>query len=163
MVELIDAQTLLGQNYEPNRPFRFLLGIDGIDGFLVKTSGRPGVTTDEIEIGYINNTRYVAGKTKPNTIAITLIDAIDPSTSQKVMEWIRLHYDAATGRAAYQNFYKKDVTLKMLGPVGDVVSMWSIYGAFITEATPSELDYTSGGDVSTWSITLRYDRAVLEY
>ncbi len=163
MAEVLDAQQMLGVNFEPNRPFRFILGIEGIDAFTVKSSGRPGVTTDEVEMGYINNTRYVAGKTKPNTIAMTIYDAIDPSAAQKIMEWVRLHYDAATGRAAYQKYYMKDITLKMLGPIGDVVQMWSIYGAFITEATPSELDYTSGGDVATWSITLRYSRAVLEF
>jgi hypothetical protein len=162
-METLDAQSMLGQNFEPNRPFRFILGIQGVDAFLVKSSGRPGSTTDEVEMGYINNTRYVAGKTKPNTIAITLYDAIDPSASQKVMEWVRLQYDPATGRAAYQQYYKKDITLKMLGPVGDVVGMDTIYGAFITEHSPSELDYTSGGDVATIAITIRYDRSVKEF
>lgn len=162
MTETIDSAVLLGRNYEPSRKFRWIMEIDGIDAFTCKSSSRPSFTTDSIEIGFVNTTRYVAGKTKVGTISLTLIDSIDPSASQKVMEWVRLHYDASTGRAAYQNFYKRDITLKMLGPVGDVTSQWSLKGCFITEANGGDLDYTSG-DPAEWALTLQPDSAILEW
>jgi hypothetical protein len=162
MAELLDTQQLLGQSYEPKRKFRWIMEIDGIDSFTCKSASRPTFTTDPIEIGYINATRYVAGKTKPGTITLSLIDSIDPSASQKVMEWVRLHYDASTGRAAYQNFYKKTITLKMLGPVGDVVEEWTGNGAFITESSFQDLDYTAG-DPAEISLTIQCDSWVLNY
>jgi hypothetical protein len=49
------------------------------------------------------------------------------------MEWVRLHHESVTGRDGYSDFYKKDLTFNVLGPVGDVVSEWIIKGAMITE------------------------------
>ena len=50
------------------------------------------------------------------------------------MEWVRLHHESVTGRDGYSDFYKKDLTMNVLGPVGDIVSEWIIKGAMITEA-----------------------------
>jgi hypothetical protein len=63
-----------------------------------------------------------------------LFDPITPSGAQSVMEWVRLHHESVTGRDGYSDFYKKDVTINVLGPVGDIVSEWVIKGAFITKA-----------------------------
>lgn len=162
MAEILDTAVALGRAFEPKRKFRWIMEIDGIDAFTCKSASRPTYTTDSVEIGFINTTRYVAGKTKPGTISLTLIDSIDPSASQKVMEWVRLHYDPSTGRAAYQNFYKKDITLKMLGPVADVVEKWTGKGAFLTETNFGDLDYTSG-DASEIALTIQCDAWILEF
>ncbi len=37
------------------------------------------------------------------------------------MEWIRLGHESVTGRDGYSDFYKKDLTVNVLGPVGDKV------------------------------------------
>jgi hypothetical protein len=47
------------------------------------------------------------------------------------MEWVRLHHESVTGRDGYSDFYKKDLTFNVLGPVGDIVSEWVIKGALI--------------------------------
>ena len=62
---------------------------------------------------------------------MTLFDAITPSGAQSVMEWVRLHHESVTGRDGYSDFYKKDMTVNVLGPVGDVVSEWIIKGALL--------------------------------
>ena len=49
------------------------------------------------------------------------------------MEWVRLHHESVTGRDGYSDFYKKDLTFNVLGPVGDVVSEWIIKGALIVD------------------------------
>jgi hypothetical protein len=162
MTEILDTQSLLGQSFEPKRKFRWILSIDGIDAFTCKSTARPTYTTEPVEMGFVNMTRYVAGKTKVGTTSLTLYDPIDPSGSQKVMEWVRLHFDPATGRAAYQNFYKKDITLKMLDPVGAVVEQWTGYGGFITEANFGDLDYLAG-EVAEIAITVQCDRWVQEF
>jgi hypothetical protein len=66
---------------------------------------------------------------------MTLFDPITPSGAQAVMEWVRLHHESVTGRDGYSDFYKKDLTIDVLGPVGDIVSEWVIKGAFIVMLT----------------------------
>jgi hypothetical protein len=78
------------------------------------------------------------------------------------MEWVRLHHESVTGRDGYSDFYKKDITFNVLGPVGDKVEQWRLKGAFIQSADFSDMDYASN-DVSQVSLTLQYDYAVLEF
>ena len=74
------------------------------------------------------------GKTTWGYNSMTLFDPITPSGAQACMEWVRLHHESVTGRDGYSDFYKKDLTINVLGPVGDIVSEWIIKGALITEA-----------------------------
>ena len=87
---------------------------------------------NSVALNHINVQRYVKGKTVWNPISMTLFDPITPSGAQAVMEWVRLHHESVTGRDGYSDFYKKDLTMNVLGPVGDIVSEWIIKGAFIT-------------------------------
>jgi hypothetical protein len=136
--------------------------IEGIDAYILKTAARPTVTTEEVPISYINATRYLAGKTTFGTMAVTLHDPIAPSGAQQVMEWIRTCYESVSGRAGYADFYKRDIQLKLIDPVGTVVELWDIKGAFITEANFGELTYEDGGALEM-SLTLRFDNAVMQY
>jgi hypothetical protein len=78
------------------------------------------------------------------------------------MEWVRTQYESVSGRAGYADFYKRDIQLKMLDPVGTVVELWDIKGAFLTEVNFNEVTYEDGGPVEI-SITMRYDNAVLQF
>ena len=78
------------------------------------------------------------------------------------MEWVRLHHESVTGRDGYSDFYKKDITFNVLGPVGDKVEEWTLKGAFIQAATFSDMDY-GATNVSDISLTLRYDYAILQF
>lgn len=162
MAETLDVTSMLPNKFEPKRKNRWVLMIEGVDAYIMKSTARPTVTTEEVEVPFINATRYLAGKTKFNTIACTLHDPIAPSGAQQVMEWIRLHFESVSGRSGYADFYKRDVQLKMLDPIGTVVELWDIKGAFITEANFGELTYEDGAPMEI-SLTLRYDNAVLQY
>ncbi len=162
MAETLDVTSMLPNKFEPKRKNRWILMIEGIDAYICKTAARPTVTTEEVEMPFINARRYLAGQTKFNTIAVTLHDPIAPSGAQQIMEWIRLHFESVSGRAGYADFYKRDVQLKLLDPVGTIVELWDIKGAFITEANFGELTYEDGGAVEI-SLTLRYDNAVLQF
>ena len=50
----------------------------------------------------------------------------------------------------------------MLDPVGTVVELWDIKGAFITSAGFGDLSYDAG-DPSEISLTLRFDNCVLQF
>jgi hypothetical protein len=163
MAETIDVTGMIPQKFEPLRKTRWILMIEGIDAYLLKSAARPTFTTEEIEMPFINSRRYLAGVTKFNELPCVLYDPIAPSGSQQVMEWIRLHFESVSGRAGYADFYKRDIQLKMLDPVGTVVQLWDLKGAWIKEANFGELDYTSNGEAMEINLTLRFDNAVLQY
>ncbi len=162
MAETLSVTEMLPNKYEPKRKFRWVFAIEGLDSFLMKSAARPSITTEEVEIPYINHTRYVAGKTKFDTLSVTLYDPIAPSGAQQVMEWIRTHFESVSGRAGYADFYKRDIQLKMLDPVGTVVELWDIKGAFITAANFGDLDYGTT-DPTDIQLTIRYDNCALQF
>jgi len=162
MAETLSVTDMLPNKFEPKRNFRWVFAVEGLDAFLLKTASRPSMSTEEIEVPFINATRYLAGKTTFDTIDLTLHDPIAPSGAQQVMEWIRTHYESVSGRAGYADFYKRDCQIKMLDPIGTVVELWDIKGAFITSTNFGGLDYTSS-DPSEISLTLRFDNAVLQF
>ena len=162
MAETLSVTDMLPNKWEPKRQHEWILAIEGIDSFIVKSANRPGVTIDPIEIPWINHKRWVAGKSAFNDLTVTLHDPIAPSGAQQVMEWIRTHFESVSGRAGYADFYKRDIQLKMLDPVGTVVELWDIKGAFITNAEFGALSYATA-DPAEISLTLKYDNAVLQY
>ena len=136
--------------------------IDGIPAYLIKTAGRPQITFDEVELNHMNVTRYVKGKGKWQALQVTLYDPVVPSASQAVMEWVRLSHESVTGRDGYSDFYKKEVTFNVLGPVGDVVEEWILKGCYITDAQFGDLDFGSS-DPAEITLSLRYDYAILQF
>lgn len=162
MAETLSVTDMLPNKFEPKRKFRWVFAIEGIDAFLMKTAARPTFETQETEIPFINSTRYIAGKTKFSTMQCSLYDAIAPSGAQQVMEWVRTHFESVSGRSGYADFYKRDCQLKLLDPVGTVVELWDIKGAFITNASFGDLDYT-GEEPTEISLTIRFDNCVLQY
>ena len=162
MAELLQPQDIMFTPFEPKLKNRFLMNIDGIPAFLIKTAKRPQNTFDEVTLEHMNVTRYVKGKGKWQPLDITLYDAVVPSAAQAVMEWIRLSHESVTGRDGYSDFYKKTVGIQVLGPVGDVVEEWELKGCFIHDAQFGDLDFSSSEPVEI-TLTLKYDYAVLKF
>jgi len=149
--------------FEPKQPNRFIMYMDGFPSFMVKGIGAVSLTQGTVELNHINIQRFVKGKTTWGTIAFTLFDPITPSGAQSVMEWVRLHHESVTGRDGYSDFYKKDLTFNVLGPVGDVVSEWIIKGALITEASFGEYSYDTVDAAVEISMTVQPDYCVLNF
>ena len=162
MPETLNVTDLLQNPYEPKRKFRWLLQIDGIDAYTLKTAARPSLTFDEQVIDYINTKRYVAGKQTWNPLSITLNDPIAPSAAQKVMDWVRICFEPLTGRMGYATFYKKNITLKVLDPQGTVVELWDIIGAWVQDSNWGDLDYASS-DLVEIACTIRFDCAIQQF
>jgi hypothetical protein len=98
-----------------------------------------------------------------NDLNLTLFDPITPSGAQAVMEWVRLHHESVTGRDGYSDFYKKDLTIDVLGPVGDIVSEWVIKGAFIKGGNFGEYNWDTENTAINLSLTLGMDYCVLNF
>jgi hypothetical protein len=149
-------------SWEPKKQHQFLLEMNGLPAYLIKASGKPQITNGEVALDMINIKRYVKGKSEWNTITMTLYDAIVPSGAQAVMEWVRLHHESATGRDGYSSFYKKEIRLHQLSPLGEVVEEWILKGAFLTDASFGSYDWSSDA-VQELELTVRYDWAFLNF
>ena len=156
MAKLVDANDVMFTPFEPKLKNRFIMQIDGIPAYLIRTATRPQITFEEVVLDHMNVKRYVKGKGEWQQLSITLYDPVVPSASQAVMEWIRLSHESVTGRDGYADFYKKDVTFQVLGPVGDVVEEWTLKGAYIQDANFGDLDFATSDPVDI-TLTLRYD------
>ena len=162
MPDLIDPSEIMFTPFEPKLKNRFIMYIEGIPAYLVKTMNRPSLNQETVELPHINVTRYVKGRSTWQPIEVTLYDPIVPSGAQSVIEWVRLHHESVTGRDGYSDFYKKDITFNLLGPVGDKVEEWTLKGAFIQAANWNDLDFSSNDPVDI-SLTLQYDYAILQF
>ena len=162
MAEVLEFNDMFYTNFEPKMKNRFIMEIDGVPSYLIKTANRPSIQFETVTLDHINVKRKLKGKGEWQDVEITLYDPIVPSGAQAVMEWVRLSHESLTGRDGYADFYKKDIDIYMLGPVGDKIENWKLKGAFINNAVFNDLDWASN-DPSEISLTLSYDYAILEY
>jgi len=162
MADLITANEAMSVAFEPKVQNRFIMYVDGIPAYLIKGVSRPTVNNNMIRIEHMNVYRKLKGKTEWSDVEMTLYDPIVPSAAQAVMEWIRLSHESVTGRDGYADFYKKDVTINVLGPVGDKVEEWQLKGAFPLTANFNTLDWATADPV-TVTLTLAIDYAILQY
>lgn len=160
---ILDSNNIFFTQFEPKVQNRFVMQVDGIPAYLIKGISSVGFTQDEIMLNYINTYRKIKGKLKWNDITMTLFDPITPSGAQSVMEWVRLHHESVTGRDGYSDFYKKQVAIRVLGPVGDIVSEWIIVGAFIKSAEFGEYNWDNDTAAQNLTVTLGMDYCVLNY
>jgi len=162
MAEVLEFNDMFYTNFEPKMKNRFIMEVDGIASYLIKAANRPTIQFEKVTLDHINVKRQLKGKGEWQDINITLFDPIVPSGAQQVMEWVRLSHESLTGRDGYADFYKKDLQIYMLGPVGDKIEQWTLKGAFITTANFGDLDWSSN-DPASIELTLAYDYAILEY
>ena len=158
----LDPNEIMFTPFEPKVKNRFIMYIEGIPAYLIRAMARPQIEFEEIVLDHINVKRYVKGKAAWQPIDITLYDPIVPSGAQAVLEWIRLGHESVTGRDGYSDFYKKDITFNLLGPVGDIVEEWKLVGRYIQSANFGDMDWTSDTPANI-SMTIVMDYAILNY
>jgi hypothetical protein len=162
MAEVLEFSEIFYTNFEPKRQNLYIMEIEGIPSYLIKAANRPSLSFNVTTLDHINVKRKLKGKGEWQDITITLHDPIVPSGAQAVMEWIRLSHESITGRDGYADFYKKDIDIYMLGPVGDKIEQWKIKGAFINSANFGSLDWATD-DVAQIELTLSMDYCILEF
>ena len=160
---VIDPNQIFFTAFEPKQANRFILYMDGIPSFIIKGVSAVSLTQGEVTLNHINILRKVKGKSVWNDVTMTLFDPITPSGAQAVMEWVRLGHESVTGRDGYSDFYKKDLTVNVLGPVGDIVSEWILKGAFIKESTFGDYNWDTENEAKQIELTLAIDYAVLNF
>ena len=160
---ILDPNEIFFTAFEPKQQNRFLMLVDGVPSYFIKGVGAISLTQGEVVLNHINVYRKVKGKTTWGNVQLTLHDPVSPSGTQTIMEWVRLHHESVTGRDGYSDFYKKDVTLNILGPVGDIVSEWVLKGCFIVDADFGEYNWDNENAAQNITMTLAPDYCVLNY
>ena len=160
---VLDSNEIFYTAFEPKQKNRFILYVDGIPSYQIKGMGAVTVTQGTVALNHINVQRFVKGKSTWGTIQMTLFDPITPSGAQAVMEWVRLHHESVTGRDGYSDFYKKDLTFNVLGPVGDIVSEWIIKGALITTANFGDYSWDTENTAQEITMEVQPDYCVLNF
>ena len=61
MPETLDVVDLLPNKFEPKRQNRWVLAIEGIDAFLVKSAKRPSISFNETTIEFCSQNPYKIG------------------------------------------------------------------------------------------------------
>ena len=159
---ILNTNEMMFTAFEPKLQNRFVMYIDGIPAYLIKKVSRPSVTFGDITLDHINVKRKLKGKADWGTITCDLYDPVVPSAAQAVMEWVRLSHESVTGRDGYADFYKKDITFNVLGPVGDKVEEWTLKGAYVQSTAAGSLDWSTDSALMM-SITLAFDYAILQF
>lgn len=163
MPQILDTSEMMFDALEPKQPQRFVMYIAGIPTAIIKAVDRPNQSSAKVTVPHINVEKYVKGKTRWNPVKVTVLDYIAPSSMQMVMEWTRLAHESVTGRNGYSDMYYKDVTIKVIGPPGDVVEEWTLKGAWIESFENGTLDWSSDGEAMVINMTLAYNYAILQY
>jgi hypothetical protein len=160
---VLDPNEIFFTAFEPKQKNRFIMYVDGIPSYFIKGVGSVVIESEDITLNHINVQRKIKGRSTWSDLDMTLFDPITPSGAQAVMEWVRLGHESVTGRDGYSDFYKKDVTIDVLGPVGDIVSEWVLKGAYAKTVTFSDLSWDEGAAHQEIAVSLRFDYAVLNF
>lgn len=159
----ISPQEMMFKAFEPRVQNRFIMYLGDIPAYMVKGVSAPSFTDGEIKLDHINTYRKIRGGQRVwDNMEMTLYDPISPAGSQAVMDWARLGYESVTGVAGYSDQYKKDVTLNILGPVGDIVGEWIIKGAFVVSSNFGTYNWSNTEAVEV-SMTIAMDYCVMNY
>lgn len=151
--------------YEPLRKNRFMFTFPsdtGIQNWWVSASALPSINQATTELQFLNTSTWVLGRYTWDELTITFRQFIGPSTSQALMEWVRLESESVTGRQGYAAGYKRNIVISMLDPTMVAVQKWVLINAFPTTVSFGDLGY-DGDDVSTVECTIKYDYAILVY
>ena len=159
---ILETNQMMFTAFEPKLQNRFLMEIDGIPAYLIKKISRPSVEFGAVVLDHINVKRKIKGKANWADISCDLYDPVTPSGAQAVMEWVRLSHESVTGRDGYSDFYKKDIYIRTLGPVGDVVEEWILKGAYCSNANFGDMSWDSDTPANI-SMTIVMDYAILNY
>ena len=151
--------------FEPLRKNRWVVRFPsdlGISEWMLSSASRPKISQQSTEIQFLNTSTWVVGRYTWDTLQFTFRDVIAPSTSQALMEWIRLCSESVTGRQGYAAGYKRDIELELLDPNCVTVQKWILKNAWISNCDFGSLQYSDDA-LADVTATIVMDYAILCY
>ncbi len=158
---------------EPKRSYRWLLSMQGVDAWIVKTAKKPGFSISESQHDFLNYRFFFPGRVTWDDVQITLVDPVSPDASQslynllKASGWvdpIEIGQNLAnpmTMSKANSVAALGDVKIRQIDTDGQTyIEEWQLMNAWIKQVDFGNLDYSTE-DLVNIQVTLKYDWARL--
>ena len=161
---------------EPKRKFKFVLNINNIPAYTIKTTDRPQISVGEAKHEFFLHDFYFPGRVTWNELSISLIDPIDVNTSKKLLDYIKdsgyvppSEFSETPGdpNFLHKTIAKKafvstvgQITIQTLDSEGNVLETWELKNPWIKSVNYNNMSYGDEGLVEL-GLTIRYDWAVL--
>jgi outer membrane receptor protein involved in Fe transport len=153
---------------EPKRAFKWLVDVDGIEQWVLKSVDKPKFDISETEHKYLSHTFYYPGKVSWQAVTMTMVDAVDPNTASKIIQKVANGgYDPsvvdtnATPFICKRNlvFNTFKITQFDCSTASDErVEEWTLHNAWIKSVQFGKLDYATE-DMVDIELSIRYDWA----
>jgi len=150
---------------EPKRKNRWLVRfISGQLNYDVEANAtnvsRPTRTYDEVSVHRGESIAYWAGKVVFDPITLTVDDSLDGSVGRAIEAQNAAQFDTNTLAVAKDGTqYKFTMELILVDGAGNTLETYTMYGCWLKEHKPENLDYTSS-DAAKIDLTIRYDLPV---
>ncbi len=161
-----DARHIANQagDFVPQHGNSWVLEVAGLDGddkdlilLSLESLTLPAEESEDNEIRYGNEKRYVAGANTYDETTLVLKDWVDRKTRRALVEWRRLVYDPATGNVGLPANYKRTATVILQDTSGGQTRTCRYIGIWPRRLEGGELSMESSDQVKI-SVTFRYDR-----
>ena len=157
---------------EPKRQHRFLFfaSNSAIPTFVVKSVNKPGFTVGETSHNFYGHYFYYPGQLQWDSLSVTLVDPVDPDTSERVLTMLRRSGyaipDAPLQSGALRSISKAEavdalgpqIRIEQRGANDQLLETWRFYNPWIKGAKFGTLAYDSDAMLDI-SLDIRYDFA----
>ncbi|MCG8433064.1 MAG: hypothetical protein MJA83_03405 [Gammaproteobacteria bacterium] len=117
----------------------------------------PKESSEEIELRYGNEIRYVAGQNEYEAIPLIVRDYVDRAVRNAMVEWRRQVYDPLTGNVGLPTNYKKTGNVILQATDGTFLRNVRLIGLWPQALNAGTLSMDSAEPVQI-EATMRYDR-----
>ena len=159
---------------EPKRQYRWLMSLNGIDSWIIKTTDKPAFEVSESAHSFLNYDFKFPGRVKWNDVNVTLVDPVYPdatATMVAILKGMGYEYPNAEGQSGQtaKTISKRKavnaispVLIKQLDADGTdgFLEVWKLENCWIKNVKFGKLEYKND-EVVEISMTLVYDWAVL--
>jgi len=155
---------------DPKRSYRWILVLNDIPTYVIKTSGKPQFTVESVQHQFVAHTFYYPGRIQWQELQISLVDPVFPDASAVIVKTLQASGYAIPGTQldAQRSFSKKDSvqalgvpSIQQIDAKGNSIEKWTLYNAWVSAVNFGELSYETDAMVNI-SMTLRYDWAQYE-
>ena len=155
---------------DPKRSYRWILVLNKIPTYVIKTSGKPNFTIEGIQHQFVSHTFHYPGRIQWQEIQVSLVDPVFPDASAVIVKTLQASGYALPGtyEDAKRSFSKKDAvqalgvpSLQQIDAKGNAIEKWTLYNAWLSAVNFGELTYESDSMVNV-QLTLKYDWAQYE-
>lgn len=152
-----------GGGFEPQRVFNWVLVLPGVnDPELIRLSVEkvqmPKLSTAVMQLRYMNENVKVSGGASVDANNIVCRDFVDRKVLATLNQWVEQVHNPATGSIGYASDYKKQATIQLLDPKGEVMRSVTAKGVWPSSLSFSDLDYNADTGEVKITLVLQVDK-----